>query len=213
MSSCASGRYPRPRLELTISFSSSAEWPPPCARVFQLQRAGDDAGGALHHHHEWQRHAVKDQQRRRHDRGQPVGLGHRQILGNHFAQHHVQVRDHQEGNRQAGAVQNVGRQRTWPAVQPGNQQLVQGVLAGPAQPQAGQRDAHLRYRQQPPGIRKQVESGLRAGGAILRHLPQARMPHRKQRHLGAREEAVHRDQQRDQNDSKWVVGHSPPTTF
>ena len=24
-------QIPRPRLELTISFSSSAEWPPPCA--------------------------------------------------------------------------------------------------------------------------------------------------------------------------------------
>ena len=48
---------------------------------------------------------------------------------------------------------------------------------------------------------------LRAGMALFRHLAQPRMAHRKQRHLRGGEKAVHRDENRDQQEAKGRVTH------
>ena len=70
------------------------------------------------------------------------------------------------------------------------QHLVNGVFAGPSQPQAGQRYAHLGDAEQASRIRQQAQRGARRSAAFLRQLLQARPPHRHQRHFRGREKAV-----------------------
>ena len=74
-----------------------------------------------------------------------------------------------------------------------DQDAVDGLLTGPAKSKAGQRHSDLRHRQQAPGVGKQIESGLRTGMSVFRHVTEPRVPDRKQGHFGAREKAVDGD--------------------
>ena len=77
----------------------------------------------------------------------------------------------------------------------------------PSPGQTRQRHAYLGHGKQPSGIGQKVERRLRAGIAFLRHLAQARMPHREQRHFRAREKAVDGDEQNDEQKTNGRFGH------
>ncbi len=78
-------------------------------------------------------------------------------------------------------------------------QFVNRVFAGPSQPQAGQRYAHLRHRKQPRRFRQQIQSRLRRTHSTLGQGAQLALAYRYQRHLRRREEAVqHQNQSQDQ---------------
>ena len=73
------------------------------------QGARDGRARLFDHPHEWLGDAVEDQQRRRHGRRQPVRFFDGQILRNHFADHHVKVRHHQERQHETDGVQHSSR--------------------------------------------------------------------------------------------------------
>ena len=83
-----------------------------------------------------------------------------------------------------------------------DEDLVDGVLAGPAQPEAGQGHADLGYGKQTAGIGQEVECGLRAGIAFLRQLAQTRMADGKQRDFGPGKESVDGDEQENDEESQ-----------
>ena len=160
----------------------------------QVERPGDGVGGALDDHHEGQHGAIEEQEWGRAERRQTVGLGDGQVLGNYFAQHHVKETDGQEGNEEAEAVKVSGEERRVQGRNQPDQNVVDGVLAGPPQAEAGQRHTYLGHRQETPRIGQKIERRLRAGIAFRGHLAEPRMTHRKQRNLSAREEAVDGDE-------------------
>ncbi len=69
--------------------------------ALQMEGARDGAGRALDYYHEREHGAIEEQERRSGERGQAVGLGHRQVLGHNFAQHHVQETNGEEGEKKA----------------------------------------------------------------------------------------------------------------
>src|SRR5690349_12006475 len=88
-----------------------------------------------------------------------------------------------------------------------NEEIENGVLAGPAQTETGEGDADLRYRKQTARVGQQAEGGQGARMSVLRHLSQTGLPDGQERDFRAREKAVHSDQQNDQQDPKTSVGH------
>ena len=167
------------------------------------------SGGALDDHHERDGDPVEHEQGGRDQHSDAVGLGDREILRQHLAHHHVEVADDQEreneAQRRAGSFAVTGvvmglKQR--------DQQMIEVSSPAHPKPEARERDANLGDREQASGIGQEVERGLRAGVPFFRQLPQPGVPHRKQRNLGAREVPVDRDQQDDQQNAKWRIGHA-----
>ena len=81
------------------------------------------------------------------------------------------------------------------------------VLARPAEPQAGERHAHLGHGEQASRVGEQVERGLGACLPRFRHLAEPRGPNGNQGHFGAREQTVDRDEEHHQQDAQWGIGH------
>ena len=85
----------------------------------------------------------------------------------------MKVADYQKRRGEGEAVHvgfcGRGNQRTDHA----EQQRVDRLFTGPAQPQAGQRHTYLSDGKQTSRIGQKVERGLRPGASLLGHLPQA----------------------------------------
>ena len=111
MSSCSLGRFPAKRLELTMSLSSSAEWPPPRWPAFTPSRRVMPRADPSITVTKTDVNAVEQHERRGDDYGQAVGFVDGEILGHHFADHDVAVGHHGEGQHEADGVQNGGGSR------------------------------------------------------------------------------------------------------
>ncbi len=170
---------------------------------------GDGVRKALDHHDESQRGAIEDEERGSGQRGQAVGLGDGQILGHDLAQHHMEKADCEEGDKEAESVKKFRGDRRVPGRQQPGENAINRVFARPSQAETGKGHTYLGHRKQAPGIGQEVERRLRAGIALRGHLAQPGMPHRKQRHLGAREEAVDGDEQNDDQQANGSIGHRP----
>src|ERR1017187_2183562 len=118
------------------------------AAAFEMERARDGVRRALDHHHEGQHGAIEEQEQRSGERGQPVSLGDGQILGHYFAQHHVEKTDGEKGEEEAQAVKVGGDDRRVQGRGQPDQNVVDGVLAGPPQAETGQGDTHLGHGKQ-----------------------------------------------------------------
>ena len=86
------------------------------------------------------------------------------------------------------------------------QQSVQGIFAGPAEPETGERDSDLRDREQFLGLSEKRERDPGAGLAFIGEAPQARVAHREQCDFRAREKGVDREDQAEQDKSRDVCG-------
>ncbi len=71
----------------------------------QSERMRQHRGRPFDHEHKRRGDAQKDQQRRRHQEREAIGFFEREILGHHFADHHVHEADDQERERERAAVQ------------------------------------------------------------------------------------------------------------
>ena len=85
-------------------------------------------------------------------------------------------------------------------------QRVERVFAGPAEPEAGERDADLGDREEFFRLREKGESDAGAGVAFFGEMAQARIADGEQRHFGCGEEGVDHEDQPEQEEPRDVVG-------
>ena len=79
----------RRRLDSTMNFSSSGEWPPPAWPPRRSERARQHRRRALDHVDEGRGDAQENQQRGGHQQRHAIRLFDGEIFGHHFADHHV----------------------------------------------------------------------------------------------------------------------------
>ena len=112
------------------------------------------------------------------------------FFGDDFAQNDVAVADEEKSGSEGEAVNELRRDMEMQRIERGAEDLIEGIFTGPADPQAGQRDANLGDGKQPPGIGKEVKGALGARMAAGGELTQARLAHGNEGDLGGGEEAV-----------------------
>lgn len=155
--------------------------------------AEDQSRGALDHDDEGLRKAIKEQQHRRGEHGNAIGLLERQVLGHDFADDDVRVADEQECAREGDAVQQDGRGVEVKGGEQAGEQAIDGIFAGPAETKTCERDADLGDREEPSRIREEAQGVLSARVALLGELAQARLPHGNEGDLRGSEKAVRRE--------------------
>jgi hypothetical protein len=108
---------------------------------------------------------------------EPVGLIDGHVLGHHFADHDMAIRHQQKRQHEACRMERAGGGGREHGLRQGVEQGKERVFARPAEPETGQRDAHLRDGQQLFGLRQQRESHAGAGVAFGGHVAEARIPY------------------------------------
>ena len=162
--------------------------------------------GPFDHSHEDRHQAVEHHERGRDDDCEAVGLVDGQILRHHFADHHVAVGHHGERRHEAHGVKNGGGAGGEDGVEERDEQRVERIFAGPAESEAGERDADLGDGKQFLRLREKGEGDLCARITLFGEMAQAGIAHGEQRDFRRGEEGVDREDQPEQEQARDVVG-------
>jgi hypothetical protein len=164
--------------------------------ALEAERAEHDAGRALDDEAHRQEDDEDEAERTREEERDLLGAVERDELGDLFAEEHVEVRDHREGDARADGVRATAEDlagRGEPRVldDPGK-----GGLADPAEGEGAERDSDLRGGEVAIDFARDFQGGGGPGDALLLEAFELRGADPHHREFGGDEEAVEGDQRK-----------------